>query len=142
MFTIEKRGEGTIVFLLRHKRQYPLLTTPERTQPCFLGEDYSSHSAIFKENLLELICTLDYFISCQTSEKVRGKARVLVLSSRTHCHPIKTLCHAFCWAFPSPPFPSLPRIKILSGGPTNKVLQTVSDPNPDVMFHIFYQFRE
>lgn len=31
MFTTEKRREGTIVFLLRHQRQYPLLTTPERT---------------------------------------------------------------------------------------------------------------
>lgn len=61
MFTTEKRGEGTIIFLLRHKRQYPLLTTPERTQPCFLGEDYSSHSAIFKENFIRIDLHLRLF---------------------------------------------------------------------------------
>lgn len=112
MFTTEKRREGTIVFLLRHQRQYPLLTTPESTESCFLGEDYSSHSAIFKENFIRIDLHLRLFHLMPDKSESQGKSQSPGTLFQAHCHPIKTLCHAFCWAFPSPP-----RI-IFSGGPT------------------------
>lgn len=112
MFTTEKRREGTIVFLLRHQRQYSLLTTPESTESCFLGEDYSSHSAIFKENFIRIDLHLRLFHLMPDKSESQGKSQSPGTLFQAHCHPIKTLCHAFCWAFPSPP-----RI-IFSGGPT------------------------